>query len=63
MDKNLVKMATMWEDNGMPAVLKMAPKGAVTFDRMLVVFGDESMRFIRKVFFYDSRKDKFTAEY
>jgi hypothetical protein len=63
MQKNLVKMATMWEDAGMPAVLKTAPKGASTFDRMLVVFADESMRIIRKVFFYDSSSDKFTAEY
>ena len=61
--KNLVKVAERYEDHGMPAVLKPAPKEAVLFDRMLVVFADESQRFIRAVLFYNSRADKFVAEF
>lgn len=63
MGKNLVRVAQAWEDAGMPAVLKPAPRGAGTFDRMLVVFADESQRVIRKVLLYNTTDDKFVAEY
>lgn len=59
---NLIKVAERYEDHGMPAVLKPAPKGAVLFDRMLVVFADESQQMIRAVLLYDSKTDKFIAE-
>lgn len=60
--KNLVKVAERYEDHGMPAVLKPAPKEAVLFDRMLVVFSDESQQMIRAVLLYDSKTDRFIAE-
>lgn len=63
MSKNLVKVATRYEDHGMPAVLKMAPKEANTFDRMLVVFSDENLTFIRAVLLYNTKTDKFIAEF
>jgi hypothetical protein len=61
--KNLIKVAEKYEDHGMPAVLKSAPREAVRFDRMLIVFSDESQKFIRAVLLYDSRTDKFIAEF
>lgn len=61
--KNLIKTSQMYEDNGLPACLKSAPKNAVTFYKMLIIFSDESLKTIRKVLFYNSRKDKFVGEF
>jgi hypothetical protein len=60
----LIKVATMYEDAGLPAVLKAGPQGAQpSWDSMLVVFADESLRTIRKVLLYNTEQDKFVGEF
>jgi hypothetical protein len=61
--KNLVKVCRMYEDAGMPALLKPGPKDAVSWNKMVVVYADETMRTIRKVLLYNAKEDKFIAEF
>ena len=53
----------MYEDAGMPALLKPGPKDAVSWNKMVVVYADETMRTIRKVLLYNAKEDKFIEEF
>lgn len=46
----------LWEGNGFRMEIKDAPNGAVTFDKMLIVFNESNK--IRSLYFYSSKEDK-----
>jgi len=63
----LDKVIQIWQKQGHSVEVKNAPKGAVTFDRMLIVYSkpNETMwvSSIRAVHFYDNRLGKFVADF
>ena len=61
--KNLNRELHAWESTEFPTEMVDAPKEAVNFDKMLIVYLDESKRYIRRVSFYDSKTDKFLANF
>ncbi len=63
MKLNLKREVNAWAAAEFPWELVDAPKDAVTFDKMLVIYLDETKRFIRCVSFYDSRIDKIIANF
>jgi hypothetical protein len=52
-----------WYEAGFTTSLVNAPKDAVTFDKMLVIFSDANMKQIRQVSFYNSKEDKFIGHW
>lgn len=63
MKLNLKREINAWSAAEFPWDLVPAPKDAVHFDQMLVVYLDETKRYIRSVSFYDSRTDKIVATF
>lgn len=59
----LRKTIDYWEEAEYPVDVVPAPQDAVTFDKMLVVFLDETRRSIRRVSLYDSKTDRFVADF
>lgn len=62
MRKNLKKFLRQCNRLGYPPVVRPAPVDAVTFDRIVVAFLDETRREIRTVSFYDSKTDTLTTK-
>jgi hypothetical protein len=55
----LERIREQWCEAGLTTMLVLAPREAVTFDKMLIVFSDENLKVIRQVSFYNSKEDKF----
>lgn len=60
---NLEKDIAQWTEAEYPTDVVAAPKDAVNFDKILVVYLDETRRNFRRVSFYDSRTDRFLAHF
>ena len=52
-----------WDGAELPYAVVNAPKDAVQFDKMLVVYSDKTKRTIRFVSLYNSKTDKFLARF
>ncbi len=63
MTGNLNREIANWTEAEYPTEVVSAPKDAVSFDKMLVVYLDETRRFVRRVSFYNSKTDKFIAHF
>ena len=63
MKPNLKREVNAWSSAEYPWEVVAAPKDAVHFDQMLVIYLDETKRYIRVVSFYDSRTDKIIATF
>lgn len=59
--KKLKYEIDQWEQNGFPVKVVDAPKDAVTFDKLIVVFNELGK--IRTVSFYNSKQDKIVSTY
>lgn len=53
----------LWENNGFTVKITDAPKDAQTFDKMMIVFSDESKKMIRRVIFFSNKENKIIAEF
>lgn len=60
---NLKREINAWAAAEFPYVVVDAPKDAISFDKMLVVYLDETKRYIRCVSLYDSKTDKIVANF
>lgn len=52
-----------WGQSGFPTKVVDAPRDAQTFDKMLVVYSDQTRRTIRRVSFYNSKTNKMMGDY
>ena len=65
----MIRMTTLerersqWYEAGLTTAVVQAPKDAVTFDKMLVVYADDNMKMIRQVNLYNSKEDRFVGQY
>lgn len=60
---NLQREINQWHDANFPTELVDAPKDAVTFDKMLIIYSNNLKKTIRQVSLYDSRSDKFLTNF
>lgn len=60
---NLEKELRFWQDAGFTAEVVDAPKEALTFNKMLIVFSSELRKSIKQVSFYSSETNKFVANF
>jgi hypothetical protein len=61
--KNLEREIRRWNDAEFPTTLVDAPQDAVSFDKILVIYLDDTKKYIRQVSFYNSRMDKIIATF
>lgn len=59
--RQLSQLKRMWESNGFRVEVKDAPKDAVTFDKMVIVFTASNT--IRSLYFYSSKEDKILGQF
>lgn len=61
---NLIEsMIATFQKAGFPSKLVDAPKDAVTFDKMLIVFSTQTMKTIRQVHLFSTKENKFIGSY
>ncbi len=54
---------SQWNNMGFPAVVKDAPKDAVTFDKVMIVYSDENKKSIRRVSFFCTMTNQIVANF
>lgn len=59
----LESMATSWAKAGFPTQVVDAPKDAVTFDKMLIVYSTKEMKTIKQVHIYSTKENKFLGRF
>ena len=62
-NNQLESMVVTLEKVGFPSKIVGAPKGAVTFDKMLIVYSTKEMKTIKQVHLYSSTEDKFISRF
>ncbi len=62
-DHNLERKLDQIRNAGLTPVVVPAPTGAITFDRMVVVYIDKACKRLYQVHFYDTKTSKVMASF